>query len=126
MTAERDKKGESFQWQQEKKTAGHLFVGPRVLAAIKHLQGPNQRADRPRQRQAGDPLGPFLEKVRCGAAASQDLSVFSRSKNPFRFVSNGVRLNEISALGPELAKCTPLKSTSFRAGFDTRNRAEPQ
>jgi hypothetical protein len=64
-------------------------------------------------------LGPFLEKVRCGAAASRYLSVFSRFKNPFRFVSKRVRLNEIRGLGPELAKWTPLKSTSFRAGFDT-------
>jgi hypothetical protein len=52
-------------------------------------------------------LGPFLEKVRCGAAASRYLSVFSRFKNPFRFVSKRVRLNEIRGLGPELAKCTP-------------------
>jgi hypothetical protein len=56
------------------------------------------------------PLGPFRGMISCGAAASRDFRVFYFSKNPFRFVSEGVRCKDFNGLGLDLPKCPPLVS----------------
>ena len=48
--------------------------------------------------------------ISCGAAASRDFRVFYFLKNPFRFVSEGVRCKDFNGLGLELPKCPPLGS----------------
>ena len=45
--------------------------------------------------------------ISCGAAASRDFRVFYFLKNPFRFVSKGIRCKDFNGLGLELPKCPP-------------------
>lgn len=60
--------------------------------------------------QPSTPWVPSGGLISCGAAASRDFRVFYFLKNPFRFVSEGVRCKDFNGLGLELPKCPPLGS----------------
>jgi hypothetical protein len=76
---------------------GRTPARPDAMSANRGLQPPT-------------PWVPSGGLISCGAAASRDFRVFYFLKNPFRFVSEGVRCKDFNGLGLELPKCPPLVS----------------
>ena len=77
--------------------SGRTVARPGLASASRGLQPPT-------------PWVPSGCLISCGAAASRDFRVFYFLKNPFRFVSEGVRCKDFNGLGLELPKCPPLVS----------------
>ena len=69
-----------------------------------------QKPEGDRRLQPPTPWVPSGGLISCGAAASRDFRVFYFLKNPFRFVSEGVRCKDFNGLGLKLPKCPPLVS----------------